>query len=337
MSRKRIAILIAILAGLVLICACGGVFAYYAMNTPLSPALSLTEQPQIVLQPIYTEESQSPQQNFPTNTQLPQLSNCGQTGSINYLIMGTDAPSGFGLNGPLAIRIVRIDFRNKTVLVFSIPRDLWVPVSGLEVYGVQQARLWEAFQISRINAGYSVSMATNLFAQILLTDFGIRTDHYIVGKMMTLANIIDTVGGITVQISTPYDGTRFGYHYFPAGPYYMNGLLALEYAIARSSSGQWTGVDRQTQVLQALYQKIFSPAVIPQVPALIPQFLNSVTTDLSVQQIMDLICISQMISPEKISYAGIGLDFVTEGTDGILYPNLDLIQKEIVRLFQPSE
>jgi LCP family protein required for cell wall assembly len=248
---------------------------------------------------------------------------------MNLLIMGVDSPVSMGPKGPLAIRIVKVDFGQKNINAFAFPRDLWIPIAGLESYGFTQARLGEAYLIARSNAGFSEYAATNLLAQNLYNNFGAFSNHYITAKLTTLAAIIDTLGGITVNIPVDYDGTPYGFHYFSAGPYHMTGALALEYATTTSGTSQWSGSDRQTLVLQALFSRILSPDVLPKLPALIPQFLQAAATDLTLQQINELLCISQQVPREKMLFTGVGQSDVTLGNSGVLYPNFDAIRAKV--------
>jgi len=322
MSRKRLLIIITVVVGVILVCACLGVGGYALWNTPLGPALSVTAEVTI---PTQQEIITFPTATVPVPAPTAALStpkpvvNCGQTGSQNILIMGVDAPGGTLTNNPLVIRIIKIDFSRKTAGVFSFPRDLWLPITGLESLGISQTRLGESYRFARSNAGLSAAAATNLVAQNLYNNFGALSDHYITAKISTLAAIIDSVGGITVDIPVAYDGT----------PYH---LLALEYATAPSPLLQWGGGDRQTQILVALYKKVFSSEMIPRLPGLIPQFLQAVTTDLSAQQAMDLACLSQQISNQQISFGGVGSNDVTYGAGGVLYPNIDAIRAKVQQL-----
>jgi anionic cell wall polymer biosynthesis LytR-Cps2A-Psr (LCP) family protein len=120
-------------------------------------------------------------------------------------------------------------------------------------------------------------------------------------------------------------------HYFPAGSYHMNGLLALEYAVAPTSFDQWNGLNRQTLVLYSLFQRILSADMLPKLPVLIPQFLQVATTDLSVQQILNLVCISQQIPGNRIVFSGVGSGDVTMGDSGVLYPNVDSIRAKVIQ------
>jgi anionic cell wall polymer biosynthesis LytR-Cps2A-Psr (LCP) family protein len=333
MTQKRIPIIIGVIVGIVLLCACGVGIAYMAWNTPLGPALNAN--PEVVFPTAEVVENLLPVGVTPlpppasTQESGETVTNCGQSGSLNYLVMGVDAPIGVGPQGPLAIRIIKVDFSRKTATLFSFPRDLWLPVAGLESYGITQARLGEAYLIGINNAGFSTAAATNLVAQALLANFGATSNHYITAKLSTLAAAIDAAGGITVNIPMAYDGTPFGFHYFAAGPYFMTGALAMEYALAPSPLEQWSGLDRQTQVLMALLQKALSSEIIPKIPSLAQQFLQVVTTDLSMQQISDLICISQQIPLTSIIVNGVGPTNVSYGAGDILYPDMDAIRTKI--------
>ncbi len=330
MSRKRIIIVVAGIIGIILLCACVVAIGYAAMNLPLGPALQLeTQNPT-----ARPEPTSGPMESVSSPLPIPiakEVANCGVRGSWNILVMGVDSPFGDGLKGPLAIRLVKVDFSRKTVNVFSFPRDLWIPVKGLESYGIPQARLGELYLIARSNAGLSDAAATNLVAQNLYRNFGAWSDHYITGKMSTLAIIIDTVGGITLDVPVAHDATPYGFHYFPAGRFTMNGLLALEYAIAPTASDQWNGFDRQTLVLYALFQKILSPETLPRLPTIIPQFLQVATTDLSLQEMLNLSCISQQISKEQTVFAEVAPEDVTFGDSGVLYPNMEAIRAKVVQ------
>ncbi len=336
MSRKRILIVVAVIVGIILLCACVVAIGYAAMNTPLGPALQIeTRTPT-----AKPEQTSDPAATVPLTLPVPTaetIANCGFKGSLNILIIGVDSPFQDGLKGPLAIRLVKIDFSLKTANVFSFPRDLWIPIKGLESYGITHARLGELYLIARSNAGFDDAAATNLVAQNLYQNFGAWSDRYITGKMSTLAAIIDTVGGLTLDIPVAHNATAYGFHYFPAGLYTVNGQLALEYAIAPTASDQWNGFDRQTLVLSTLFRKILSPEILPKLPTLIPQFLQVATTNLNLQEMLNLLCISQQISKGQIAFAEVTPNEVTFGASGVLYPNVDAIRAKVVENLTPNK
>jgi anionic cell wall polymer biosynthesis LytR-Cps2A-Psr (LCP) family protein len=336
MTKRRNMIILAAVIGAIILCACCTVSGYTLWNTPLASPLTVSSPLPTQGIPVGQSTEGIPAA-IPTPTASPSesVSTCGQSGSMNILVLGVDSPFPSGPRGPLDIRLIKIDFSRKSVVVFSFPRDLWLPITGLEGFGITQARLGEAYLIARSNAGYTTAVSTNLVAQNLKNNFGAVSHHYITANLSTLAAIIDSIGGITINIPAPYDGTPYGFHYFPAGQYPMNGMLALEYAIAPSSAAQWSALDRKTLVLSTVFQKLFTPEILPRLPGLIPQFLQVATTDLSLQQIMDLICISQQIPKEQITIAGVGSGDVTMGASGVLYPKMESIQSEVRQFLGP--
>ncbi|MBN1439951.1 MAG: LCP family protein [Anaerolineales bacterium] len=335
MPKKRKWIILGIIIASLFLFGCCVTLGYVFWNSPLGEPLEIvTEQKPSSGEDILNQEVDVFPSPHPIQTQanVQMATNCGESGSMNILVLGI-APSDFpGPNGPLDVRIIQIDFSRKKTTVFYFPRDLWIPVVGLESLGFAQTRLGEVYLIARSNGGYSVSAATITVAQNLYSNFNATSHHYITASMSTLADIIDVVGGIDITIPTSYDGTPYGFHYFPAGLQHMNGQLAMEYAIAPSPTHQWTALDRKNLVLIALFQKIFSPAVVPNIPALISQFQQIISTDLSPQQIVNLICISQEIPQSEITVTGVGPTDVAMGASGVLYPNFDAI-REKVRLF----
>ncbi|NMC78243.1 MAG: hypothetical protein GYA59_02675 [Chloroflexi bacterium] len=56
---------------------------------------------------------------------------CGETGTLSLLFIGADYSGGNPPPGADAIRLIRVDYDVKTVLIVSLPRDLWLPASGL--------------------------------------------------------------------------------------------------------------------------------------------------------------------------------------------------------------
>jgi anionic cell wall polymer biosynthesis LytR-Cps2A-Psr (LCP) family protein len=335
MSKKAIAIIAVVVVVAIILCIAVVAVGYYVLNTPLGPSLALDTQI-----PAPTAESVP----GPTAGEMPEADqptpepaeHCGEKGPVNIIVMGVDSPFGDGYKGPLAIRLVYVDFSRKTAVIFSFPRDLWVPVKGLESLGIDHERLGRLYLIARNNAGFSETDATRLVAQTLADQFGAYSDHYITGKMSTLVDIIDAVDGITVPVPVAHDATPWGMHYFPAGPYHMSGLLAMEYAVTPNLAGQWDGWDRQSLVLYTLFQKVLSPETLPKLPELIPLFLQVAVTDLSLQQMLNLVCISQEIPRDRMLFAEVGPEDVTFGPDGVQYPNTEAIREKVLQHLAPN-
>jgi anionic cell wall polymer biosynthesis LytR-Cps2A-Psr (LCP) family protein len=338
LSRRMIVVLAVIAVVMLICCSAGIVTAYSLLNRPLGPALALpTETPASM--PVSTQ-SPAPAAGptatpaparAPTGTSMPEQQpavTCGQSGAINILILGVDSPVPAAPRGPLAIRMVKVDFSRKTAAVFTFPRDVLVTVSGLEGLGIIQSRLGQAYLSATTMGGYTETGAINLLAQALSGSFGAQADHYVMVKLPNAALAIDTLGGLDVEIPLGYDGRVFGLPVYPAGVHHMTGSQALAYGMAPSSPELWNSIARQDRVLKALRTKILSPGILPIIPSLVTQLFQTVTTDFSPQQILDLACVAQEIPAEQIAYAEVEPGDVTTSADGALIPNGDAIRRK---------
>jgi anionic cell wall polymer biosynthesis LytR-Cps2A-Psr (LCP) family protein len=175
--------------------------------------------------------------------------------------------------------------------------------------------------------------ATSFVAQVLYDSFGVLPDHYLTLDLTRLAEMIDAVDGVDVQVLSDYDATQHGLPYFQVGEMHMQGELALAYAAATSYDARWDGLERQTQVLKALRDKVFSPAIIPKTPELIERFRLAVTTDLSIQQGLDLACLADQVSIEQVTFTGVGNDLVRTEPDGSLAPDVEGVIRLLIETF----
>ncbi|MEW6567710.1 MAG: hypothetical protein AB1449_06010 [Chloroflexota bacterium] len=96
---------------------------------------------------------------------------------------------------------------------------------------------------------------------------------------------------------------------------------------ATDLQGSWAGLSRQPQVLKALKDRALTPEILPRIPDLIDQFRDAVVTDLSVQQGMDFACLAEEVEPGAVSFAGVGVELVTEQADGSLLPQTEGVRE----------
>lgn len=70
--------------------------------------------------------------------------------------------------------------------------------------------------------------------------------------------------------------------------------------------------------------------IIPQVPALLEQFDEVITTDLSPNQLVDLACMIDKVEENKIKYHEIkGPELVSQSGNYGLLPNIEAVKKFI--------
>ncbi len=316
---------------------------------PLGPTLrpypTFTPVPQAspTAQPSLSPSATGVPITLPTPAPKPQ---CGGPPQMTILAVGSD-------EGGLAdvIRVVRVDFVTPGISVLIIPRDTWVLIPGLGEYG---ARLEAYFgyprdpvtgeiidlpgPYGRINTAYFYGNAFNLpgggpeiLAQTLYLNFGLTVDHYIGVNMTVLADVVDAVGGIDINVPVAVDG-------FSAGPQHMTGEQALAYSRIRYPDTDWHRTERQTLVLLALREKLLQPQILFRVPALVDAFIDEVLTDLSKAEIAALTCIATRVPRERITSYTITRDMAraTRTTRGsyILIPDEEKVQALIAAFLQ---
>src|SRR5215203_253085 len=120
----------------------------------------------------------------------------------------------------------------------------------------------------KINAAYA-NGGPELTAETLENLTGLRLDHYVVVDFGGVEEIVDDMGGITLEVDNPIhvgiDGRRVS---IPAGTQELNGLQALAFVRYRGGPTADIGrIGRQQKFLKELAQQSTSLANLPRLPA----------------------------------------------------------------------
>src|SRR5215831_12834061 len=173
-------------------------------------------------------------------------------GPFTMLLMGSDDDAKFQGN-PLtqSMILVRVDPAAKAVTMFSIPRDLYVPISGS-----RPAKIDQAYEVG----GPDTAVHT------IEKDFAVRVDYWAWIGLTGLVKLVDQVGGIDISPTNavlddaypndvnsqdPYGTVRVA---VLPGPQHMDGVQVLEYVRSRHDDirEDFGRSFRQQQVLIAL-------------------------------------------------------------------------------------
>ena len=274
--------------------------------------------------PIPNQASTSPPTRTPTATPNPASSPtptrvpmCNVRQPVSYfLFIAKDyetnnnenkRPEDYDVGFADALRLIRIDYRDATVEVLPIPRDLIVAVP-LEEYGIYEERLKIVYAHGN---EYDVpGGGASLLAQTLASNFGLQIDHYVILNFWAFVVSVDLIGGIDIAVPETVGS-------YTAGDHHFNGWQALDYARLRDQAGADTSDAsrraRQTQVLYAIQDKLFSVEMLPKVFSLIPQMLSYVRTDVTNREIEDLVCIAEKI--QSVEYLSFPADLYTQEED----------------------
>jgi LCP family protein required for cell wall assembly len=236
------------------------------------------------------------------------------TNRINILLLGSDDDSKF--SAPLAQTdiVVTIDPQTNYVGMLSIPRDLWLNVPGIGMHKLDEA-FAEGWQY--VHQGPTpFSNAVGLSILTIEQDFGIHIDHYAWVGLDGFIQVINTAGGVDINVTHPMvDDTypndiqtanAYSYKrlYIAPGPQHMDGLHALEYVRTRHSDlvGDFGRSARQQQVLSQLKTKLDTPNIISELPQLAQELDGSVKTDMDIQTLVSLMNYARNLDPNKVDH-----------------------------------
>jgi LCP family protein required for cell wall assembly len=247
---------------------------------------------------------------------------CGGPSVMTILVVGSDERANDYLYGLAdSIRIVRIDFTIPEVMILDIPRDLWVDIPDIaDHYGIKQGKLNQAYFFGNPGMGYydGPGEGPGLLARTLDLNYGLQVDHYLALDRKTFVDVINTIGGIDVQVSeridiNPGQDAANPDLVLQPGTHHLDGDQALKLAVDRNPS-IFQRAKYQNIILKTLQAQLLSPAMIPSLPKLVAQFAGSVQTDLSPSDISQLICIGQKLSQENVEMVAFPESMFTSGS-----------------------
>ncbi|MBX6341874.1 MAG: LCP family protein [Thermomicrobiaceae bacterium] len=221
---------------------------------------------------------------------------------VNILLLGVDSsPERLAAGEPPlsdTMIIVTIDPQTKQVGMLSIPRDLKVTIPGVGE--------------TKINAAYSIGSQSavtgpGLVRATIEANFHIPIHYYAEVNFDGFQKIVDTLGGVTIDVPAPikddeYPGEHFNYTrvYFHTGLQHMDGKTALRYARTRHDDNDFARGNRQQQVLMALRQQGINRNLITKAPELVDTLGDTVRTDLKPEQVLALAKLGTQIKGEDI-------------------------------------
>lgn len=194
---------------------------------------------------------------------------------LNTILIGSDSMSTGDGGRSDSMILLSLDARHKKIKLTSFMRDMWVAIPG---YGHD-----------RLNASYAFGGA-KLTIDTIKKNFGVLIDRYAVVDFEGFSQIIDTLGGIDINLTADecayinkYSGDKHTLH--GSGVKHLTGLQALHYSRDRNSIGSdYDRTSRQRTVLRAVVEKL-KTANIAQITELISTLGPLVTTNYKTSEI----------------------------------------------------
>lgn len=179
-------------------------------------------------------------------------------GVINILLIGSDSRTQTDEGRSDAMILLSVSKKTKSIQMISLLRDIYVEIPGHDG--------------NRLNAAYSFG-GPELLLETVRQNFNIDVSHYIVVNFQAFANLVDAVGGVSLDLSNDevqwvnaylneYNLLRnlpIDTDYLDAslsGEILLNGPQALAYCRNRSIGTDFGRTDRQRKVLSVVMKKI---------------------------------------------------------------------------------
>ena len=159
---------------------------------------------------------------------------------LNILLLGVDKRTGDRGRSD-AIILLNLDPKDHQMTMVSIPRDTRAQIAGKG-------------RFEKINHAYSYG-GPNLSVATVEDLLDVEIDYYVELNMEGLADLVDAVGGITVQNELDWYGDD-GFHY-QKGTLHLNGQQTLGYVRMRKKdpAGDFGRTKRQREVIDAIIKK----------------------------------------------------------------------------------
>lgn len=295
--------------------------------TPFLPfSFTPTNTTQAVINPTEGSETPTPEEPLSTPTGERPL------GQKLILILGSDWRPDSGYRTDV-ILLMAVNPYDGTVKLLSFPRDLYIEIPN---YG------YERINVVQQLGGFELTASTFEY------NFGIRPDFYIMTNFQGFQYIVDTLGGININVRQDLsDECKLpiainGICTMSAGQQWMDGQTALWYVRSRHSSSDFDRERRSQEVLEALFFKLMNMNAVMRAPEIYTLLSSSVETNLALTDMVGMLTIAPSIfsDPGRVKQLTITpnevYDYITPGGAMVLIPDYNAIQSLIYQtVYQP--
>lgn len=185
---------------------------------------------------------------------------------VNILLLGADARTPQTQGFTDSISILSINKKNTNdVSLLSIPRDTRVQIYGRDV--------------DKINSAYAYGNI-NTTRKTVENFLNIKIDYYILVDFTDFKKMVDTLGGITMDVQPHVTAVRPELH-GKTGVSRLTGEEALTYVRFRSDSDSEGGrIKRHQQAIRAIIQEALNPSNILEAPTVFNLLRENVKTNI---------------------------------------------------------
>jgi LCP family protein required for cell wall assembly len=231
-----------------------------ALGPPEPPPMLLESPPSIPIMPMASDMEAPALEPVTPPQRPPELA-----GVSFVLLLGADNRSDKVVGRTDTMMIAAFRHRDGKVGLFSVPRDLWVPlpdVGELHEQGHTHARISSVLRVGEVRLGRGQGLP--LLRQTLREQLGVRVDRYASIDFAGFVGLIDELGGIDVEVECPLvdcfwlagPSQPCERVSIPAGRVHMDGATALAFVRSRHGRGDHDRTRRQQAVILAFAREV---------------------------------------------------------------------------------
>ncbi|GGB57593.1 transcriptional regulator LytR [Lentibacillus populi] len=215
----------------------------------------------------------------------------GKQKPLNILLLGVDKRKGDNGRSD-ALMVLSLDPKANKMQLISIPRDTRTEIVGKG-------------SMDKINHAYAFG-GTDMSVATVENFLGVELDYYVEMNMKGLSEMVDAVGGITLNNELDwYDEGYYkkGYH-FSKGEISLNGPQTMGYVRMRhlDPNGDFGRTKRQRKVIEAIVDKGASVASVTKIDDMIDVLGNNMETNLDFDDMKSLLLHYKDVRQNTVSY-----------------------------------
>ncbi|HVW66334.1 MAG TPA: LCP family protein [Candidatus Peribacteraceae bacterium] len=236
-----------------------------------------------------------------------------QYGHTNILLLGRGDANHDGVDLTDTIMIASIDPKTHSVVMFSIPRDLYL-LSTQHMGKGRINTMYRDYKDKLIGQGMDAAQASSTSMKEVASELGnalgIQIHDVAILDFSGFTQAVDAIGGVDVDVPTelidtqyPVTETTYGTIDIPAGLQHMDGETALEYARSRHSTSDFDRSRRQQQIIKAVETKVKTQGVLTKpndILSLLNILKDHVETTLTVRDMLSLANLGSQIQQDNI-------------------------------------
>ena len=316
-KKKKRALWAVLLVGGILLLAVGGVFAYMLLLNLSAQFADNTQQNQtevIAVDPSATAATPDIAAPTPTPTLDPyevisaQADTSMMQNIVNVLLIGVDyAEERETWNGKHeyhadVMMVMAINFDENRVDLISLPRDTYAKIPGVKGIYKLNASI-------NCGGGFEAPGGAGFLKVCDAASWmlgGIPVNYYYAVTMPAVKQLVDSIGGVDYNLELSF---KLGGRSYSAGPTHLSGQGVLDYLRVRKyvqSGGDLNRINRQKEMLIAIFESMQQQNLILKVPDIISSFDGQLYTNCTLGQTAALTKFAYTLDKNNIGMYSIG-------------------------------